>query len=241
MGEMNRYGEALNTIDDCWGGQLRYGATTFFEVFRPSWNLYKLAENEAPVNNQCGYTSFTHPWSAGVAKWLSEEILGVKPLTPGFESFQVCPHLVNSLMAVRGAVPTPKGNIDFQIDVEKGVGQLTIPVGTQAELQLPTMGSRITQVSIDGKEVPFSKVGSTHVSLPKLSAGKHRFAFRYVGSIESPVAQESIVYCYSASTVKEDTITQGNWKGSMVRRDMLSSIMTVREHIGCACRKIAIV
>lgn len=213
MGEMNRYGEALNTIDDCWGGQLRYGATTFFEVFRPSWNLYKLAENDAPVNNQCGYTSFTHPWSAGVAKWLSEEILGIKPLTPGFESFQVRPHLVDSLMAVRGAVPTPRGSIDFQIDVEKGVGQLIVPAGTQAELQLPTMGSRITQVSIDGKEVPFSELGSTHVSFPKLSAGKHRFAFRYVGSIESPVAQESIVYRYSASTVKEDTITQGNWKG----------------------------
>lgn len=33
--------------------------TTFFEVFRPSWNDCKLSDNDAPVNNQCGYTSLT--------------------------------------------------------------------------------------------------------------------------------------------------------------------------------------
>lgn len=34
MARMGRHAEALTTIDDCWGGQLRYGGTTFFEVYR---------------------------------------------------------------------------------------------------------------------------------------------------------------------------------------------------------------
>lgn len=47
MARMGRYPEALTTIDDCWGGQLRYGGTTFFEVYRLSWND-ALAPNGAP-------------------------------------------------------------------------------------------------------------------------------------------------------------------------------------------------
>ena len=93
MARMGRHAEAMNTIDDCWGGQIRYGATTFFEVFRPSWNLCSLGENDAPVNNQCGYTSLTHPWSSGIAKWLTVEVLCIKPETPGFLTFSFTQHL----------------------------------------------------------------------------------------------------------------------------------------------------
>ncbi|MGQ8335536.1 hypothetical protein ACUNWD_03235 [Sunxiuqinia sp. A32] len=84
MENMGKDAEALTTIDDCWGGQLRYGGTSFFEVYRPSWNQL-LATNDAPVNNQCGYTSLCHPWSAGVTNWLSEKILGITPVTQAFE------------------------------------------------------------------------------------------------------------------------------------------------------------
>src|SRR5690606_24997177 len=76
MSAMGRHAEAIASIDDCWGGQIRYGGTTFFEVYRPSWNI-GTQPNDPPINNQCGYTSLTHPWSAGVTKWMTEEILGV--------------------------------------------------------------------------------------------------------------------------------------------------------------------
>ena len=33
-------------------------------------------------NCQVGYTSLAHPWGGGVTKWLSEEILGIKPTAP---------------------------------------------------------------------------------------------------------------------------------------------------------------
>ena len=74
MALSGKLAEAITTVKDQWGGQINYGGTTFFEVFRPSWNDV-LKPNSAPVNNQCGYTSLAHPWGAGVVRWISEEIL----------------------------------------------------------------------------------------------------------------------------------------------------------------------
>lgn len=213
LARLGRYGEAMNTIDDCWGGQVRYGATTFFEVFRPSWNLCKLADNDAPVNNQCGYTSFTHPWSAGVAKWLSEEVLGVKPEVPGFKTFTVCPHLTTGLTRIDGAVPTPHGKIQVYMDVKEGKGSLSVPAGTTGRLAIPLMGATNIEIKMDGQTIRPEKKNATHVYLPVLNEGPHTFSFSYDRPAESPVVEEELKYCYPASTVKEDTLTQGNWKG----------------------------
>ena len=133
LASLGAYDRALHTVDDCWGGQLRYGATTFFEVFRPSWNDCKLSDNDAPVNNQCGYTSLTHPWSAGVTKWLSEEVLGIKPQLPGFVRFAVKPRLAGSLTRVEGGVPTPRGIARASLDMTARRGSLTVPEGSEAE------------------------------------------------------------------------------------------------------------
>ena len=213
MARMGRHGEALHTIDDCWGGQLRYGATTFFEVFRPSWNLYKQAQNDAPVNNQCGYTSFTHPWSSGVLKWLSEEILGIRPSAPGFTEFNVCPHLTEGLTHVNGSVPTPHGTIVFKIDMLKGKGNLTVPEHTTANVFIPLMQTKRVNVFVNGKKVSV-KTNGTHTCLPSLPTGTYNFSFTYEGEkVESPQIQEPIIYRYTAESVKEDSLTRGNWIG----------------------------
>jgi len=185
MARMGRYPQALNTIDDCWGGQLRYGATTFFEVFRPSWNLCKLAQNDAPVNNQCGYTSLTHPWSAGVAKWLSEEILGVKPTSPGFATCTIEPHLCGKVSKVSGSVPTPKGLIKVDIDLKKGKCKVSIPSGVDARLILP-----------DGSE-------------RSLSSGTERFRFKSV----EPLQCDEGPLTYTYTEFSEDIETKGDWTG----------------------------
>ena len=39
MALANYYNFALTTIKDNWGGQVAYGGTSFFEVYRPSWNV----------------------------------------------------------------------------------------------------------------------------------------------------------------------------------------------------------
>ena len=213
MSRLNRYGEALHTIDDLWGGMIRYGGTTFFEVYRPSWNDYALAENDPVPNCQVGFTSLTHPWSAGVTKWLSEEVLGIKPVKPGFDEFSVTPHLTCGLTRVSGTVPTPKGEISFAIDTQTGSSRLTVPEGSAAAMAIPKMGAGVTGVKVDGNPVEIASEDTHFAYLPQMDAGEHEVSFAYTSAIESPEPVETLHYLYEKPLVAEDTITKGDWRG----------------------------
>lgn len=56
-----------------------------------------------------GITSLCHPWAAGPAFWMSQNLLGVKPTAPGFRRFEIKPLLADSLQAVSGVVPSILG------------------------------------------------------------------------------------------------------------------------------------
>jgi hypothetical protein len=210
LAQMKRYDEALTTVNDCWGGQLRYGATTFFEVFRPSWNDIS-QPNDAPVNNQCGYTSLTHPWSAGVTKWLSEEILGIKPTRPGFDTFTIKPHLSADVTWVKGSVPTWHGNINVAFDALTGDGEITIPSGTTATVGIPKAGRIIKSVKFKGKKLSKAGEDERYVYYSGLTEGYYRIKVKYEGQFNHS-AGEPLVYAGGVA-VKEDVLTQGNWKG----------------------------
>ncbi|WP_106827905.1 alpha-L-rhamnosidase C-terminal domain-containing protein [Parabacteroides pacaensis] len=203
------YNEALNTIDDCWGGQIRYGGTTFFEVFRPSWNDIS-SPNDAPVNNQCGYTSLTHPWSAGVTKWLSEEIVGIKPITPGFSSCTIKPRLTNGLTWVKGSVPTPHGKITVYADIRKGKYQVEIPPGATALVGIPKAGRQIKNIRF-GKSFREKEKEDADFVYYNLPTGNYHVKVKYTGEL-SPKTSEKFSYPHKIP-VKEDDSTQGNWRG----------------------------
>ncbi len=182
---MGRYNEAMETIKDCWGGQLEYGATTFFEVFRPSWNQ-ALNHNDAPPNNQCGYTSFCHPWGGGVVNWLSEEVLGIKPTLPGFREFDVMPFPAVSVNQFKGSVPTPHGTIQVEMDVDQGRLEVVVPEGLTARIGIPTLGKQIETILLDGKipaKIPDMK--EAFAVFEGIEEGDHLFQFTYSG--EAPV------------------------------------------------------
>lgn len=214
MARMGRYSEALQTIDDCWGGQLRYGGTTFFEVFRPSW-VPELAPNGAPVNNQCGYTSMTHPWSGGVTKWLSEEVLGIKPTEPGFTRFQVVPHLDANIYSVDGSVPTPLGTIRFAFDLKSGKGSLVVPEGSYATIGIPKAGRTLKEVLINGQAASRFAAKSSEdegfIYYRDLRPGTYTIQVDYTGNIPA-VPEEAFEYA-NMQVVEQDTTTQGDWKG----------------------------
>ncbi|MFA5814516.1 MAG: hypothetical protein WC865_02730, partial [Bacteroidales bacterium] len=92
LARMRKYDDAMSLTRDHWGGMINYGGTTFFELYRPSWNN-ALSYNDPPPNNQTGYVSMCHPWGGGVTKWLSEQILGIRPIMPGFSTCEIIPHL----------------------------------------------------------------------------------------------------------------------------------------------------
>jgi hypothetical protein len=235
MSKMNRYPEALSTIDDCWGGQLRYGATTFFEVFRSSWNTIS-KPNDAPVNNQCGYTSFTHPWSAGVTKWLSEEILGIKPVEPGFKTFIVKPNLSAAVTMVKGETPTLHGKIKVSCDLKTGNYELTVPAGTSATLCIPKAGLKIKHVKFSNKSYPMSMEDDNFIYYSGLPEGYYRIKVEYRGQLVKPAAEPTI---YAYGEPAEDATAKGNWIGkygskgyTLCNYDSLKNRMVLPDFIG---------
>jgi|GEM_PF-3969199 len=78
---------------------LDFGATTFWEKF--------------PANGKIQKNSFVHGTGANFPFFAGANILGVKPLSPGFDKFQIFPSLMH-LGIAKGSVPTPHGNINVE-------------------------------------------------------------------------------------------------------------------------------
>lgn len=220
LGNMNRYNEAIHSVKEYWGGQIEYGGTTFFEVFRPDWND-ELGENNAVPNNQCGYTSLAHPWGAGVTEWLTENILGIKPTKPGFKTFDVLPHLGSQLTWVSGKVVTPHGTIEARFNVSTGDCRVAVPNNTTGRMGIPKVGKKVNRVTVNGS---LAWNGSFHgvtgigsgsedgefVYLQDVSPGTYTIAVTYSG--KSPSFSETVA-AYEANFIGVDSATAGNWGG----------------------------
>jgi hypothetical protein len=113
----------LEVIRRYWGAMLDLGATSFWEDFDLSWaeNAGRIDELvpegrhdvHAEYGNYCykGLRhSLCHGWAAGPTAWISEHLLGVRPLEPGCRKVLIQPHLCD-LDWVEGAYPTPYGVI----------------------------------------------------------------------------------------------------------------------------------
>lgn len=90
---------------------------------------------------EMSYISQAHAWSAGATTLLTQYVLGVKPLAPGYERLSIAPHL-HDLLHVEGRVPTPFGSVDVRWQRAASSGELwaylTIPAGVEAELTVPS-------------------------------------------------------------------------------------------------------
>ena len=220
MARMKKYDDALSSIRDLWGGMIKYGGTTTFEVFRPSWN-YVIGPNDALPNNQCGLISLCHPWGAGPVKWLNEEVLGIVSTSPGFTTYDVLPHLGRTLTRVSGKTPTPLGDIRASFDVSSGICKVSAPAGTIGRIGIPKVEKTITSISIngnlawDGTYHSVSGVGAANqdsdfIYFTSVRPGDYTMSVSYSGT--TPAYNESQEQ-YAARFVKQDTTTSGNWGG----------------------------
>jgi hypothetical protein len=120
MGEQNY---VLKEMKDYWGGMLKLGATSFWEEYDPS---KKGAEHLAMYGREFG-KSLCHAWGASPIYLLGKYYIGVKPTSPGYETYTVEPKL-GGLQWMEGKVPTPKGAIALNCSKEKI--EITTAVGT---------------------------------------------------------------------------------------------------------------
>jgi alpha-L-rhamnosidase len=221
LARMDRRDDALSTIRDLWGGMLRYGGTTTFEVFRPSWNDV-IGPNAAVPNTQCGLTSLCHPWGAGPVKWLNEEVLGIVPTSPGFKTFDVLPRPGRTLSRVSGATPTPFGPIQASFDVSSGRCSLRTPPGTVGRVGIPKAEKAVTRVLVngrlawDGRSHAVPGIGGADedrefILLAPVEAGTYEIEVSYRGTtpayLEPPVE-------YAGRFLGSDASTGGDWGGA---------------------------
>ena len=81
-----------------WGNFLSLGLTTCVENFISGKNWTR---------------SVAHAWSASPAIFFISEVLGVKPVKPGYREFTVLPK-TDGLTFAKGSVPTPYGRIEVE-------------------------------------------------------------------------------------------------------------------------------
>lgn len=217
------------------------GATTYWETFSADWNA-ALEPNEPVFNSVNGFTSLCHPWASGIVQWSSENLAGVKALTPGYGTFAVKPHLTK----VQAHRPLARSGQRIEIDID-GVARnyrLVVPRDTvAAEVVLPvaTMGNQVPRVG-DNWEIQWqqddaqaqplmgtvAKVEDSRFFLRLksfLRAGKHQLStptWVSAGSESERMERADLAgvqdsgfgpAVWAGEIVGEDRTTQGNWRG----------------------------
>jgi hypothetical protein len=142
---------AFDFISTYWGAMLDLGATTFWEDFDLDWTKDAARIDElVPAGKKDvhgGYGAYCyigfrhslcHGWASGPTAWLSENVLGITPLEPGFKRVRIVPQL-GRLHWAEGAYPTPLGPIhtSWKREGEKVDVRLDIPKGMEGTYQLP--------------------------------------------------------------------------------------------------------
>ncbi|MBP1625810.1 MAG: alpha-L-rhamnosidase [Holophagaceae bacterium] len=162
---------ALDIINKLWGrmvaeGDYYSGAT---------WESLD-ASTGNPVDDNI---SLAHAWSSGPTAALSKYVLGVRPVTPGFQTWKIQPQM-GTLSWASGRVPTPYGALTFKwAQSHDGVpfmAELVVPTGTTGTLNVPVV-SGATVVRVNGSKVTpgasFTLGGVTYLPVTISASGSY--------------------------------------------------------------------
>ncbi len=108
MGEQTA---VMKEMKDYWGGMLREGATSFWEIYNPDESG---REHLAMYGRPYG-KSLCHAWGASPIYLLGKYYLGATPVKEGYKEFSVTP-VLGGLEWMEGNVPTPGGDIKVYMD-----------------------------------------------------------------------------------------------------------------------------
>ncbi|MFC5823273.1 carbohydrate-binding protein [Nonomuraea insulae] len=122
---------ALDLLRRLWGLQVDPNSTFYTGTF---WEF--VMSNGLPDR---GFDSLAHAWGAGPTQVLTESLLGVTPVNPGYSTWQVKPHPANVTWA-QGQTPTASGPLAVRW-AQDTTGQfhlqVTSPAGTSGEVWVP--------------------------------------------------------------------------------------------------------
>lgn len=119
VGEYQLIYQLITSEDEhSWANMIREGATTCFEVWGKDqkWN-----------------TSLCHPWASAPIPVLIEDVIGLRPLSPGWGETLFEPHLPEEMKSLKFEFTTVKGR--FKVNYFQGRLELETPPGVKAVLK----------------------------------------------------------------------------------------------------------
>jgi len=142
-----------------WHNMIRIGSTITMEAWDKSYKAN---------------LDLSHAWGAAPANIIIRKMMGIEPLSAGFERFRVQPHL-GKLEYAACETPTIKGSIQLSYERIKSEDswQLTVPPGSEAVFYLPIHGK--TKALKDGKPIVGFKKETGYWVIDKLGAGDYHF------------------------------------------------------------------
>jgi alpha-L-rhamnosidase len=228
---MGQFDYAVAAIKLCWGGMIELGGTTFWEIYSPEWNRFMAPHAvDAVPNGQNGFTSMCHPWSSGVTYWMTETLLGIKPIVPGFAEFEVVPKLLPTLLKLSGKVATPRGNISMSFNYESGIAHVTAFTDAVYRVGFSKTARPISSIR-QGTQVVWSTSASAGMDVQETESfiyvfnlrGAHSFEINFLDTASRAIVAPSFIFpgpfppfpppYYPSELQGTDVYTQGNWIG----------------------------
>ena len=160
--------EALAWMQTYWGGMLAEGATSFWEAYDLRWPKTNFHLSLQADGTSGFFVSLAHGWSSGPVAWIDENILGIKPTSPGYKTVSIRPQLLG-LQFAKGSVPTPHGAIVIEINSREGL-TLDLPSGLEEALVDYAVPTGVSHLFVNGILQP---EGQLH-----LNAGHYRITWK---------------------------------------------------------------
>lgn len=132
----------LDRVRGTFGGMLRQGATSLWEIDRIYHDDFAIAG------------SLCHAWSS-VPVWVTQAyILGVRPLASGFKRFTVNPH-PSGLPSASGSIPTPHGAIHVKWECGRAGSWIDVraPRALEAVIQPAPGFSKPVRITHNGRTI----------------------------------------------------------------------------------------
>ncbi|MFE4684018.1 alpha-L-rhamnosidase C-terminal domain-containing protein [Streptomyces sp. NPDC056721] len=135
---------ALDLMDRTWGQMIDPKNPLYTGAF------WEFLTAEGTITR--AQDSLAHGWSAAPTVQLTEEVLGIKPVGPGYSTWSVKPH-PGDLAWSKGQVPTKQGSlaVDWSAAKKKFTLHVTAPKKTSGTISVPATNS--STVVLNGKTV----------------------------------------------------------------------------------------
>ena len=147
-----------------WLNMINFGSTITTEA----WNI----EDKPNMD-------WNHAWGAAPGNLISRYILGLQPLTAGFDHILIQPHLGSMLNHAAGVVPTIRGQVGITISNAPGNFQMEvdIPGNVTATVMLPTPGLTNPIAMVDG-DIYQGSLSNNWLVITNIGAGQHTICLK---------------------------------------------------------------